>query len=330
MAKSIPGQSSMFDPPISADSPSAISSPGLADGATPSDSPDGLTSEPSGQGVAHVSRSRVRGKAMAPQIRATFGLRGSSSFGSAALASSLVSRLRARTDSAGSIVFRLIWKQRATPSGRSISARRASARSTSDNVSGSWPTPKAKEDNDYQSKDGRVFLTVQGTAKLAAWPTPNTPSGGRSVSIEKMDATGRTSDGRKHTASLEHAVKFAQWATPAARDYRSESASDAFNQERWAHPRGKPLSAEATLASWPTPMAGSPATADYNEAGDTMSSRKTRLLVSGPPLNGSHAQTENPGQLNPAHSRWLMGYPPEWDVCGVTAMPSSRKSRPSS
>ena len=36
------------------------------------------------------------------------------------------------------------------------------------------------------------------------------------------------------------------------------------------------------------------------------------------------------GPLNPAHSRWLMALPTEWDVCGVTAMESLPRLRKSS
>ena len=53
----------------------------------------------------------------------------------------------------------------------------------------------------------------------------------------------------------------------------------------------------------------------------------TAQLASGPTPIGSTAKMEKPAQLNPAHSRWLMGLPPEWDVYAPTATPSSRKSR---
>lgn len=128
--------------------PSATSSPASECGATPFDWLDGPTTSPSGRGAVPANLSARQAKELGLLTSATFGPHGSISSSSALLASSLVSRLRARTASLGSTLYTLTWKERVTPSQRSIFALRASGLRTSDSGLGSWPTPTTRDFRD--------------------------------------------------------------------------------------------------------------------------------------------------------------------------------------
>lgn len=301
---------------------------------------------------------------MAPPIRATFGQRGFSSSESAALTSSLVSNLRARMDSPGSILFTLTWKVRTTPSGRSIFALRASRRRTSDSDCTSWPTARA-EDSESTGAHRGMPDTLTSATRLASWVSPK--AGDAECGVESAEArAARTKSPGPRLNEM------ASWATPNQRDFKSEQSSEAFERERWEHARGKSLSAEAAIAGWPTPMAGTLETETYNAAGDTMNGRKTRLLIapwatpvateigntpenyaamkrnakSGPRTavthpslqaqlvtgmtsSGSPVGTASGGQLNPRFSAWLQGFPIIWDICAMRIR-LPRRSRRSS
>jgi hypothetical protein len=96
------------------------------------------------------------------------------------------------------------------------------------------------------------------------------------------------------------------------------------------------LNQAAAAASWRTPNC--PRRNDNDETAGRSYSSKLQMdladqavrLVGGETLLTSGASTRSIGQLNPAHSRWLMGLPPVWDDCAVTAMQSLAKPRKSS
>jgi len=184
-----------------------------------------------------------------------------------------------------------------------------------------WPSPKAQEDGrtleQYEAGRMRGYAMRQGktaggpsakqgtlsiAVQLCGWASPCTPNGGRSMDPDKMSSTGTTLDGRKHTVSLEHQVRFAGWASPAAGNGdRGGSLKQAMEKTR---PSG---------ASIGTTLEHQVQISEY--------------VVSTTDSTSSIAPTAKRGALNPAHFRWLMGYPPEWDVCGVTATASYPRSQ---
>lgn len=83
------------------------------------------------------------------------------------------------------------------------------------------------------------------------------------------------------------------------------------------------------MAAWATPTSRDhkDSTSDGTAPTNGLLGRQAWLAKPGQTLNSSNAEMENRGALNPAHSRWLMGYPVAWDSCGATAMQSCRNSR---
>jgi len=116
------------------------------------------------------------------------------------------------------------------------------------------------------------------------------------------------------------------WPTPTTRDHKD--GAECLNV-----PINSLLGRMVWLTGWLTPklpsgggvLHGRWKLEDQILAIDTNS--PARLTASGEMLTGSSAGMESGGQLNPAHSRWLMGLPPEWDACAVMAMQSMPKSR---
>ena len=185
-----------------------------------------------------------------------------------------------------------------------------------------WGTPAAR---DWKSGDasqqtlGKNARPLNELARLAGWTTPtalDSERGGEQT--ENMSGS-----------TLQQWAKMAAWPTPMAQTPAQNGNNEAGNSDssrktvemcQWPIPKG-----------WQTPHG--PREHDSNVSESTYLGREAQLTAFGDQpigfLLGPNGWEIVPasGQLNPAHSRWLMGLPKEWDDCGVTGMASLRRSR---
>ncbi|KJL71778.1 hypothetical protein SS61_05020 [Enterobacter hormaechei subsp. steigerwaltii] len=131
----------------------------------------------------------------------------------------------------------------------------------------------------------RLRASVRRTSGsvLTGWPTP-TASNTKNAYQDAEKVIARKLAGRQ--SNLQDFACLAGWPTPAARDGKGGYQGGRM--------RNGKLSTDTLDV---TAQIAGPA----------------RLTDSGDLLTGSFAEMESGGQLNPALSLWLMGFPPEWE-----------------
>ena len=148
-----------------------------------------------------------------------------------------------------------------------------------------WNTPRATDGSNGGPNQANGALSAD--AAMCGWATPNTPNGGR-ISGNPEDI-GKKKDGSKAQIGLENQARLTGWTTP--------TTGNACGNNH-AREGGASLNTDAAQARL------------------TASGEGPIGFILGP--NGWETHPAS-GQLNPGHSRWLMGIPEIWCRCAIRA-----------